>query len=342
MNMNHKRILLTGASGSIGKHALRFLSERPDELEVICLIHQHEKIKKEWKNKSSKIHFVKGDITRSSTLNEITKNIDVAIHLAGIIPPLADKRPDLANEVNVEGTANLINALERNSPEAMVIYSSSISVYGDRINDPHIYLNHPIKPSYGDEYARTKIEGEALLKTSKLKWTIFRLAGVMDPNRNKPEAVMFHVPLNTSFEICTTRDCGRALANSLDHLEALNGQVFNLGGGESCRGPFAEYLSKAFELSGLGTPKFPEGAFATSNFHCGYFMDGDDLEDIIKFRRDTKEDYFRMMDEAIPNWQKVGAYIFRPLIYWGLLQISEPWKALKKSDSEGLKRSQFQ
>jgi hypothetical protein len=67
-------------------------------------------------------------------------------------------------------------------------------------------------------------------------------------------------------------------------------------------------------------------------------MDGDDLEEILHFRQDSKEDYFRMMGEAIPEWQKVSARLFRPIIKWGMLQTSDPWKAIRQNDAYGLKR----
>ena len=91
-------------------------------------------------------------------------------------------------------------------------------------------------------------------------------------------------------------------------------------------------------VSGLGKVDFPEGAFGTANFHCGYYLDGDDLESLIHFRKDSKEVYFEMMSKAIPEWQKFATKLFAPIIKWGMLQTSEPWQAKKSNDKEGMKQ----
>jgi len=100
-------------------------------------------------------------------------------HLAAIIPPLADKMPALAEAVNITGTKNLVECTEKFSPEAFFLYASSISVYGDRNSNPWIKVSDPLRPSYRDEYARTKIEAEKIVMSSRLKWTIFRLTAIM-------------------------------------------------------------------------------------------------------------------------------------------------------------------
>ena len=333
-----KNVLITGGNGAIGKEAVKFLSDKSDLYNITCLVHNEAKAKKRIGRYQSQMNFVAGDITKSKDLESVTKNVDFVIHLAAIIPPLADKKPDLAYEVNVVGTQNLIKAIEKNSPNAFFLYSSSISVYGDRVSKPNIKVGDPLSPSMDDEYGQTKVETEKLIQESNLDWTIFRLSGILDPKLNGPNPLMFHMPLETSFEICTTRDCGRAFVNALEHREQLSKRIFNLAGGESCRAIFSDFLNVALKLGGLGKCDFPEGAFAKTNFHCGYYVDGNDLEEIVHFQQDTKEDYFEMMADAIPEWQKISARLFRPIIKWGMLQTSDPWKAKRSKDKYGMKR----
>ena len=221
------------------------------------------------------INIVYGDITNKQNVCKAVQNTNVVIHLAALIPPVADEKPDLAEKINVGGTRNLIECLEEYATQAFFMYSSSISIYGDRIENPWISVGDPLKPSVGDEYAKTKIKCEQLIQQSKLNWTIFRLAAIM--GKHKISKLMFHMPLNTPMEIATTADTARAFVSGIEKKTELSKQIFNLGGGSQCRILYKDFLQKAFEINGLGKLDFPEGTFAKQNFHCGYYMDGDDL-----------------------------------------------------------------
>ena len=333
-----KRVLISGANGAVGKEAVKMISEKTDQYEIICLDHNHKRTQNRIGQYKDFVSFEYADITNINSLEPIVKNLDYVIHLAAIIPPLADEKPDLARKVNYEGTKNLIQLIEKNSPNAFLLYASSIAVYGDRLHTPDITVGDELIYSRGDAYAKTKIDTEKALRESNIKWSIFRLTGIMDPELNKPNPLMFHMPLETSFEICTTRDCGRAFVNALEHEKEIIGNTYNLAGGKSCRAKFKDFLAAAFMVSGLGKVDFPEGAFGTANFHCGYYLDGDDLESLIHFRKDSKEVYFELMSKAIPEWQKFATKLFAPIIKWGMLQTSEPWQAKKSNDKEGMKQ----
>jgi nucleoside-diphosphate-sugar epimerase len=178
--------------------------------------------------------------------------------MAAIIPPLADKFPELAEEVNIRGTKNLIECIEEFSPEAFLLYSSSISVYGDRNSTPLIKTTDSLKPSDRDEYARTKIEAEKLIINSRMNWSIFRLTAIMGINNHKPSEIMFHMPLDSHLEIATPPDAGRAFVHALNHLDKLNKKIFNLAGGENCRIIYRDFLSRSFDLFGLGKLDFKD------------------------------------------------------------------------------------
>jgi len=328
-----KRILLTGASGAVGKEVLRQLFELTGKVEVTVFDKKSAGSNSFYRKFRKNIRIIYGDISDKEDVREACKNIDVVIHLAALIPPLADKYPDLANAVNVTGTKNLIECIESLSPEAFLLYSSSISVYGDRNANPLIRTTDLLKPSDRDEYARTKIEAEKLIINSRLKWSIFRLTAIMGINNHKPSAIMFHMPLDTRLEIATPGDTGRAFVNALDHPDELNKKIYNLSGGEKCRINYRDFLSRSFEIFGLGKLDFKENSFAEKNFHCGYYEDGDLLNKILDFRRETIEHYFLNLKKGISPIRKISAIVFRKIIKRNLQKQSEPLAAMNTNNN---------
>ena len=97
------RILLTGGSGTVGKEVLTLLTQKAD-FEIIVFDVDTKKSRAVYKNYHDKITVIYGDITQVESVEKACKLIDVVIHLAAIIPPLADENPTLAHEVNVIGT----------------------------------------------------------------------------------------------------------------------------------------------------------------------------------------------------------------------------------------------
>ena len=327
-----KRILLTGASGTVGKEVLRQLIDMPDKPDITVFDRRtrfSQSILERYRNKAEIVY---GDISVKSDISVVCSNKDIVIHLAAIIPPLADKDPALAEAVNVTGTANLIDSLKERSPGAFILYSSSISVYGDRNRNPLIKTSDPLLPSDRDEYARTKIKAESLVMNSGLRWSNLRLTAIMGINNHKPSELMFHMPLDSCLEIATPGDTGRAFVNATGHLDKLEKKIFNLSGGEKCRISYRDFLARSFEVTGLGKPDFLEGSFADKNFHCGYYVDGDALNDILDFRSETIDDYFEILRKNTPLYRKIPAILFRKTIKRNLQKRSEPLTALRNMD----------
>ena len=327
-------VLLTGASGTVGIEVLKQLVEI-DAVELTVFDKETSHAIKLFSPYKNRMNVIYGDLCNDADVQKIPDKIDVTIHLAAIIPPLADEMPDLTYRVNVLGTKEIIKILEIKSPNAFLLYSSSISVYGDRVLNPNITVNDPLNPSEGDFYGRTKIEAEELIKSCKLDWSIFRLAAIM--KNHKISKLMFHMPLSTSLEICTPKDTAKAFVEAIYKRKVLSKQVFNLGGGEKCRISYEKFLEKSFHLFGLGKLNFPLNTFAQHNFHCGILIDGDKLENILHFRNDTLETYFAETNRSIPFFTKLFSTLFRVIIKRILSKQSEPLKALKNNDKQLLK-----
>jgi nucleoside-diphosphate-sugar epimerase len=326
-----QNILLTGASGTVGIEVLQLLIER-DTFHVIVFDKKTIRSTRLFAPYKNRVNIIYGDICNERDIMRIPENIDTVIHLAAIIPPLAEENPLLTYNVNVNGTKGLLNGLEKKSPNAFFLYSSSVSVYGDRVSNPYITINDPINPSDRDLYGRSKIEAEDLIKNSKLNWSVFRLAAIM--KNHKISKLMFHMPLETQLEICSPKDTAKAFVEAISCEDVLKGKVFNLGGGEKCRITYELFLQKSFNLFGLGKLNFPVNTFAQRNFHCGILNDGDELENILHFRLDTLDSYFEDTKKSISFGTKFLSTLFRTIIKRSLVKKSEPLNAVITNNKE--------
>jgi nucleoside-diphosphate-sugar epimerase len=317
-------VLLTGAFGVVGINTLKELLNKDYKVRVFEVYNRkNRKIAKRFENK---VEIIWGDLRNKEDVNNVIQNQDVIIHLAAIIPPLADANPSLAESVNVGGTKNILDAIKKQAQKPKLIFTSSVAVYGDRRNNPMIEVSDPLAPSKGDYYAITKISAEKLIRESGVTFAIFRLTYITSINKLNMDPLMFHMPLDTSIEICDTKDVGLALANAIE-CDEVWGETFNLAGGKQCRITYREYLNDMMEIFGLGRNFLPEEGFAEKDFHCG-FMNTNKSQNLLKYQKHTLEDYYREVKKKIGPKKHL-----MPAIKWiirlNLLKKSEPYKRHK-------------
>ncbi len=326
-------ILITGATGAIGFEILRQFKDKGAIEDVSVLVRDSKKNRKKLRVfPGLKIYC--GDVTDLNSVKKAVKNKSVVIHLAALIPTVERNNKHLVDTVNIKGTENVIAAMEKKCPDAFLLYSSSVTVYGDRIKDPYIKVSDPLKGVEHDNYSRTKVIAEREIQSSRVRWSIFRLTAIMGIGNHKIDPLMFEMPLNTPMEFATVRDTARAFVHAIDHLDEIEGRIFNLSGGEVCRITFGDFLQRAFHCFGLGKLTFPKHAFAFQNFHCGYFDDADELEEILHFRSDTTESYFKRFCGSVTSIQRYATMPFAWFIKRYLLSLSEPYKAYKKQNRD--------
>lgn len=337
INRTKPTILLTGAAGTVGREVLKALAGQPFRYRIRVFELKNARSMALFDKYRGRIEVFYGDLTRPRDLQQATRGVDYCIHTASIIPPKAYGNEELTYNVNVIGTANLVASLEKNSPEAFIVATSSVAVYGDRLEKPNIRVSDKLKPSYGDNYGASKVKLEEVVRASRLEWSIFRLSAIMGAGNHKISKLMFYMPLDTPIEITTPRDTARALVLALEHRDELKGRIFNLGGGEACRTTYRELLAKNFELHGLGALGFPDKAFAERNYHCGFYADSDKLEKILNFRQDTLESYYADVATSIPSYKRWAAGLLHNRIKRNLLNRSEPYRAWQEQDQERMK-----
>ena len=131
-----KKILLTGPSGEVGFEVLNELIRRKDQYQARVLSINAKTEGKIFQPFIDEIEIISGDIRDPAVVNRAVQGVDAVIHTAAIIPPLADENPTLASEVNVTGTRNIVEGIKSQQIPPKLLYTSSISVYGDRVKDP--------------------------------------------------------------------------------------------------------------------------------------------------------------------------------------------------------------
>ena len=161
---------VTGGAGFVGSHLVKLLVKEGHKITVIDNLHKGKK-----ENLASiinKIKFQKIDIRDYESLRKILKNVDGVFHQAALtIVQDSFSRPEEYFDVNVHGTENIFKLANEN--KFKVVYASSSSVYGHKLETPitEDAERNPISP-----YGKTKLEDEYLVeKYSKLNTEIIGL-----------------------------------------------------------------------------------------------------------------------------------------------------------------------
>ncbi|MHA2006275.1 MAG: NAD-dependent epimerase/dehydratase family protein [Promethearchaeota archaeon] len=315
------KILLTGAFGNVGLSTLKEILKRNHDIRVFDI---RTKRNKRIANKYKKgVEVVWGDLRNLKDVTRAISDREVIIHVAAIIPPLADKKPKFAETVNVGGTANIIKAMENQPKKPKLIFTSSVAVYGDRLENPLITPEDSPNPNNDDEYAKQKIKCEELVKKSSLDWAIFRLTYIVSLNKLKMDPLMFEMPLDTSIEICDTKDVGLALSNAVENKE-IWGEIMHIAGGERCRISYREYLNEMLNIFGIGYDVLPVEAFSVEGFHCGY-MTTEKSQSLLNYQRFTLDDYFEGVRKKVAI-SRFFTVMFRPIVQKILLNKSHYYK----------------
>lgn len=160
MDLNGKRVLVTGADGFIGSHLVELLVHEKAHVRALAIYNSFNNWG--WLETLTclrDVDVVTGDIRDAHYCHELTREIDVIFHLAALIPiPYSYRAPSSFVETNVIGTLNLCLAARANGTEKF-IHTSTSEVYGTAQYVP-IDEKHPLNPQ--SPYSATKIGADAL------------------------------------------------------------------------------------------------------------------------------------------------------------------------------------
>jgi nucleoside-diphosphate-sugar epimerase len=142
--MDPRRILVTGASGFVGRHLLPLLASSFPGVEIFAR---------------------RLDVTQHDPVSQAVRDArpDACIHLAAISSIMGAKcDPDQAWLVNLSGTLNLARALVIHAPESQLLFASSSEIYGKSFQSG-LALDETALLAPMNSYAATKAAADLAL-----------------------------------------------------------------------------------------------------------------------------------------------------------------------------------
>jgi uncharacterized protein YbjT (DUF2867 family) len=144
-------LAITGGTGFVGEHLLRA---------ALAAGHQVRALTRTPRAEEPGISWIQGALDRPDSLARLVAGADIVIHVAGLI----SGSRDAFEQVNVQGTATLIEAAQEAGVRRLVHVSS-------------LAAREPKLSSYG----WSKAEAERVVTSSGLDWTIIRPPAVFGP-----------------------------------------------------------------------------------------------------------------------------------------------------------------
>ena len=267
------RILVTGGAGYVGSTATAILADRGYEVVVfddLSMGHADAV--------DPRATFIEGTLLDPDALRAALVGCEAVIHFAGksLVGESVEK-PDLYHHVNVDGTANLLDAMSIHGIDK-IVFSSSAATYGQPVDDP---ITEESVAAPTNPYGASKLEIDKMITArgiSAISLRYFNVAGAYKSangwlaERHNPETHLIPLVLRATAENplkifgtdWDTKDgtCIRDYVHVVDlieaHILALGAlkphvhEIVNLGsgGGYSVR----EVISVASKVLGREVP----------------------------------------------------------------------------------------
>ena len=172
------KVLVTGADGFVGAYLGGALHARGDVLIPVCAQPRTDFVVR-YDEDPVTVHPIDAivhdvELPDLSRLREIVRKTkpDAVVHLAAVSAvPDSSRAPDHARRVNVEGTADLVEALVTEHPTAHLLFVSSCLVYGPTpVAEQPVDEATTVRPN--NEYGRTKLAAEEVVLAARERFAV--------------------------------------------------------------------------------------------------------------------------------------------------------------------------
>jgi len=281
-------VLVTGGAGKMGKRVVQRLCNEGYTVRVFDL----PKMDYTGLEGAEGIEVLRGDITQMASVHQAVEGVSAVVHLAALLPPISEQRREFTFAVNVEGSTQMAEALKKANPSAPLVFSSSVSIYGDTTGaEPPVTVGRSQQAL--DIYAETKIAAERSLQESYPNAVILRISGISVPAIQSPPEV-WPFMADQRIEFIHRDDVVTALCNAVKMKEA-KGHVFNIAGGATWRTKGKTYVKDYYDL--LGVP-IEEAHFQERPGWCDWY-DTEESQHVLCYQNTSYQAYLGQLHDEI-------------------------------------------
>jgi len=186
--------LVTGGAGFIGSNIVESLLKADEQVRILDDLSNG--LKSNIESFAADVEFVEGDIRDPEVCAKAVAGVSVVFHLAALgSVPRSIEDPVTSNQVNVDGTLNVLIAA-RDAGVERLVYSSSSSVYGD---NPALPKHEGLATAPISPYAVTKLAAEnytrVFSRVYDLQTVCLRYFNVFGPRQRPDAAYAAVIPL---------------------------------------------------------------------------------------------------------------------------------------------------
>ncbi len=300
------KVLLTGALGSLGSLVLESLLRQGHQVWAFDVKNKTNlSIAKQF-NGVPDFNLCWGDIRDSAQVEQLVAKVDAIIHLAAIIVPQSEANPELARQVNVGGTDNLVGAVNQMEQKPLFLYCSSFAVFGPQSGPPPRVVEE--QPIATDHYTQHKIESERMVSSLESPWAILRLGGMADArmrHRGLDQAkYALAIAADTRFEYVHPKDAATAFVNCLTN-ESAHRKIHLIGGGPECQVTHKDVLDSTLGAMGIMLKK---SDFGSAPLYADW-ADTSESQRLLNFQNHSFEDF---RSETFSAFRRVRPFL-KPL-----------------------------
>ncbi|MCM8803835.1 MAG: GDP-mannose 4,6-dehydratase [Candidatus Omnitrophica bacterium] len=264
-----KKFFITGGAGFIGTNlTLNLLKDKKNYVVIYDNLSRsgvEKNLEYLQSLKLKNFEFINGDIRDYKKLKEIVKDFDIIYHLAAQVAVTKSVEEPIDDfEINATGTLYLLEVIKKNSPDSILIFSSTNKVYGklnhlklkegekryylvDKENGVDENENLDFHSPYGcskgiaDQYVRD------YFRIYGLKTVVFRQSCIYGPFQygNEDQGWVAHFIIKAIKgekiniygngkqvrDILYISDLIDAYNLTIENIERCKGEIFNIGGG---------------------------------------------------------------------------------------------------------------
>lgn len=283
------RILVTGGAGRLGINVCKELLDDGFQVRVFDL--DTPRNRENIRRLDDKAEIIWGDITKPDSVRKGLEKVDAVVHMAGILPPLADEKPELCAKVNVGGTKILVDLIKERGGHIPFIFTSSVSVFGPSPDAAEPISVDKTAPNPQGAYPETKLKAENVIKESGIDYLILRLTAILYFDFEVSDLKrMFCMPLDTRVEFCHPDDLAVAILNAVKYFDVVKGNTLVISGGPDQRMLYRDMLGNIIGVMGLPLP--PAEKFTKEPYYLDWY-DTTKSQELLKYQKKTFGDYLR-------------------------------------------------